>query len=141
MRDGRCSCSKDCISPAKHPRVKGGFKAATTDPEVIRAWWAKWPDANIGIATGRVSGIIVYDIDGDEGRATLAAARGQGMLPPTPYVITSRGFHLYYRLLDPESGEISCSTGGGLDIRADGGYVVAPPSVHATGHVYRWGKP
>jgi len=139
IRDGRCTCDRDCgKNAAKHPRVKGGFKVATTDPKQITDWWTRWPDANIGIATGRVSGIIVLDIDGREGLSllnTLVAANGR--LPRTPRVQTSRGWHLYFRL--PASGiAIPCSAGGGLDVRGDGGYVVAPPSIHVSGHVYRW---
>lgn len=52
--DGSCSCRKpDCGSPGKHPRTAGGLKDASTDPEAIRRWWRMWPDANIGIVTGR----------------------------------------------------------------------------------------
>ena len=68
IRAGRCTCGRDCGKNAgKHPRVKGGFKVATTDARQIEAWWRKWRDANIGIATGVVSGIIVIDIDGADG--------------------------------------------------------------------------
>ena len=138
MRDGRCTCGQDCgKNAAKHPRVKRGFKAATTDVSQIKKWWRKWPDANIGIATGAVSGIVVIDIDGDNGLATLQALVNQhGPLPRTAMVKTARGWHLYFIL--PAGGTIPCSTGNGLDVRGDGGYVVAPPSVHATGHVYQW---
>ena len=135
---GRCSCGRPCgKSAGKHPRTRHGHKDASTDPRQILAWWAKWPDANIGIATGHVSGIYVLDVDGDEGFATLRAMVEENVpLKWTPMVRTSRGFHLYYRLLDPDP--IDCSTGNGLDIRADGGYVIAPPSVHPTGFVYAW---
>jgi putative DNA primase/helicase len=65
VRDGRCSCGHDCGKNAgKHPRLKGGFKVATTDAAQIEAWWRKWPDANIGIATGAISGVVVVDVDG-----------------------------------------------------------------------------
>jgi hypothetical protein len=138
MRNGRCSCNRDCGKTAgKHPRVAGGFKAATADPEQILAWWRKWSDANIGIATGAVSGIIVLDVDGAEGHAALQKLIAKhGPLPRTPVVKTARGWHLYYGL--PPGKVISCSTGGGLDVRGEGGYVVAPPSVHASEHIYHW---
>jgi hypothetical protein len=59
VREGRCSCGHDCgKNAAKHPRVKGGYKAATTDPEQIKAWWSKWSDGNIGIATGYASRLV-----------------------------------------------------------------------------------
>jgi putative DNA primase/helicase len=62
--DGTCSCKNpDCQSPAKHPLTPNGFKDATTNPKIISEWWTKWPSANIGIATGAVSGIVVVDID------------------------------------------------------------------------------
>jgi putative DNA primase/helicase len=139
VQNGRCTCGRDCGKDAgKHPRVKGGFKVATTDARQIEAWWRKWPDANIGIATGLVSGIIVFDVDGPEGETALQElVRKYGPLPQAPMVKTGRGRHLYFR--PPASGiAIPCSAGGGLDLRGDGGYVVAPPSVHRTGVVYRW---
>jgi len=139
VRNGPCSCGQDCGKDAgKHPRVKGGFKVATTDPKQIRAWWTKWPDANIGIATGAVSGIVVIDIDGPGGLAMLKQLESElGPLPSTPTVKTARGWHRYFK--SPASGPaIPCSAGDGLDVRGDGGYVVAPPSLHASGHVYKW---
>jgi len=138
VRGGACSCGRSCDSPGKHPRVKGGFKTATIDPAQIGAWWAKWPYANIGIATGAISGLVVIDIDGPEGLAMLQGLVVQhGPLPRAPTVKTARGWHHYFKPL--ASGiAIPCRAGGGLDVRGDGGYVVAPPSVHATGHVYRW---
>jgi putative DNA primase/helicase len=139
MRDGRCTCGQDCGKNAgKHPRVKGGFKVATTDTRQIEAWWRKWPDANIGIATGAASGIVVFDIDGATGRATLQRlVEEHGQMPRTAIAKTERGWHLYFAMPCPCT-PIPCSTGDGLDVRGDGGYVVAPPSRHASGHVYRW---
>jgi hypothetical protein len=139
VQDGRCTCGRDCGKNAgKHPRVKGGFKVATADPRQIEAWWRKWPDANIGIATGAVSGIVVIDIDGATGRATLQRLVAQyELLPRTEHVKTARGWHLYFAM-PPTCPPIPCSTGDGLDVRGDGGYVVAPPSRHASGHVYQW---
>ena len=72
IRDGHCTCRRDCGKNAgKHPAVTGGFKVATTDARQIVAWWSKWPDANVGIATGAVSGLVVVDIDGINGLAFL----------------------------------------------------------------------
>jgi hypothetical protein len=139
IHNGRCTCGRDCGKNAgKHPRVAGGFKAATTNASQIEAWWRKWPDANIGIATGSTSGIVVIDIDGAGGLAALQSLVAQfGTLPRTLIVKTSRGWHLYFRA--PASGiPIPCSADGGLDVRGDGGYAVAPPSVHVSGHVYEW---
>src|SRR5580704_17594649 len=67
MRDGQCSCgNKTCGSPAKHPRSKHGEKDATNDRGEMEQWWRRWPDANIGIATGP-SGLVALDIDGPDG--------------------------------------------------------------------------
>lgn len=142
MREGRCTCGQDCgKNAAKHPRVKGGYKAATTDPEQIKAWWVKWSTANIGIATGRDSRLVVLDVDGSQGLMMLRALIAQHEpFPRTATVKTARGWHIWFRY--PESlSAIPCSAGAGLDVRGDGGYCIAPPSVHATDHVYDWCEP
>lgn len=131
--EGKCACGRECASPGKHPRVKGGFKAATIEREGAEAWWTKWPQANVGIATGSRSGLLVLDTDGREGIEKLKAELGQ--LPPTLLSFTGRGVHLLYKCTE----YVKCSSGGGLEVRGDGGYVVAPPSVHVSGKAYRWG--
>jgi putative DNA primase/helicase len=135
-----CTCGKACASPGKHPRVKGGFKAATVAPAQIEAWWGRWPDANIGIATGTVSGLIVFDLDGAQGLDIfrMLCAGHTPVAPPALWVKTGRGLHLYYGLA-PGEGIIPCSSGNGLDVRGDGGYVLAPPSRHPSGAIYAWG--
>ena len=141
VRNGRCSCGRECRSPGKHPRVKRGFKDATTDHTQIESWWKRWPDANVAIATGAVSGLLVLDIDGLAGLAKLKALIAENeLLPRTLVVKTARGFHIWLRM--PDNGKsIPSRTFNGLDVRGDGGYVVAPPSVHASGHVYRFYEP
>lgn len=142
--DGGCSCGRpDCDRPGKHPRwhhrlITAGLNDASTDPAVLRRWWSRWPAANVGLRTGvRVD---VCDVDSDEGRRAvsdlLAAQEGW---PSPPAVRTgSGGWHLYFaatgignrvRLLP------------GVDWRGRGGYVVAPPSLHASGRRYRWRRP
>ena len=116
----------------KTPLTPNGFKDATTDPIQINRWWEKWPDANIGIATG--SGLIVLDVDGEKGRESLAKLSD---LPATLQVSTGKGEHYYFRAGSPVRSNQG-KLGDGLDIRAEGGYVVAPPSVHPSGHVYSW---
>ena len=67
-----CSCGRlDCSSPGKHPRIKTGadHSAASTDAEQISQWWSLWPDANIGLVTGRRSGLLVVDVDPRHGGA------------------------------------------------------------------------
>src|SRR5207245_3375939 len=62
--DGSCACGKPgCMNWGKHPRTRHGLKDACCDERVIRAWWSQWPSANVAIATGSVSGVVVLDID------------------------------------------------------------------------------
>jgi putative DNA primase/helicase len=127
----------------KIPLTKHGVKDATTDPDTIRRWWAQWPDANIGIACGP-SRLVVVDLDGPEALAawgdlalrynirydTLTAHTGGG------------GFHLIYRAPDGlRIGNSSGKLGPHIDTRGDGGYIVAPPSIHPSGETYTWENP
>src|SRR5438132_12694742 len=74
---------------------KHGYKDATRDPEQINRWWSEYPDANVAIATGKVSDVVVIDVDGEPGAKTLAELeRKQGQLPQTLTVTTARGKHL-----------------------------------------------
>jgi hypothetical protein len=137
IRNGTCSCRKlECTSPGKHPLTKNGLKDATNDPTTIHRWCDKSPDANIGIVTGRISGLFVLDSDGDEGEAWLRGYEAEhGALPETGCVKTGRGRHLYFKY--PKDGPaIQGINTGKLDIKADGGYVVAAPSRHVTGRRY-----
>src|SRR5206468_5520695 len=68
---GRCTCGAECSSPGKHPRIKGWQKSASTDAAQIQAWYTEWPNSNIGIVTGPESGLIVLDVDGDDGERSL----------------------------------------------------------------------
>jgi putative DNA primase/helicase len=135
IRNGRCACGTACGRDAgKHPigwLVPHGVHDATTNESTIRRWWTDEPNANIGIATGAVSGIIVLDVDGEDGEASLAALeREHGPLPETPTVLTGKGRHLYFAHPGvPVPNRVRVALG--LDVRGDGGYVVAPPSIHA----------
>ncbi len=116
----------------KKPLTKHGFKDATTDPEQIKAWWAETPDANIGMPTGKASGIFVLDIDPRHGGdASLQAIIAQyGTLPETQRVRTGGGGeHIYLANPDIQIRNSAGKLGAGLDIRCEGGYVVVPPSV------------
>ena len=142
MSGGRCTCGKaDCSSPGKHPRTIHGLKDATRDPNRIAAWWGQWPDANVMAVTGAVAGIWVLDIDPDNGGAkTLAELEvTHGTLPPTVEVLTGGGGrHLYFRHPGNTVRNSAGKIGPGVDVRGDGGYVIAPPSNHASGSQYRW---
>jgi len=144
---GRCRCGmSDCSSPGKHPLTRRGVKDATTNGEVIAGWWKRWPDANLGLANGRTSGMVVVDVDPPEGEHSLTRLRDAGYeLPETAMVRTgSGGFHLYYAAPGIPVGNTAGRLPGvslelpGIDLRAEGGYVVAPPSVHASGSRYVW---
>ena len=111
-----------------------GFLDATRDPAVIRDWWQRAPKANIGIVTG--GGRFVIDLDDSDAVSWFANASGRhGGAPKTLTTRTSRGFHVFFAC----GVEVPNSAGRlapGADIRGDGGYVVAAPSIHPSGHVY-----
>ena len=136
-KDGSCSCgSNACRSKGKHPRTVNGVKDATTNQAMIRAWWSKNPKANVGIAMGKVSGMWCVDVDprngGDESILKLQLENDD--LPNTRHVITGGGGEHYFFKYDNNirNGKLV----EGVDIKSDGGYVVAPPSVHASGANY-----
>jgi hypothetical protein len=132
---GGCTCgSPTCKNPGIHPRTPHGVKDATTDAAIIDAWWRRWPDANIGIATGQVSGVAVLDVDDLEALKDLEAEHGP--LPETVTATTGRGIHAYFRC--PPGGLRSRVVPPGVELRADGSYVVAPPSQHWSGRQYAW---
>jgi hypothetical protein len=121
--------------------VPKGLRGASTDQRQILRWWGSRPEANIGLVTGAVSRLLVLDVDGDEGRASLAALEQEhGQLPRGVCVRTPRGGeHRYFRF--PQSGNVGNSAGRlgpGLDVRGEGGYVVAPPSTNGTGAAYEF---
>lgn len=135
LAGGVCSCQDgaECESPGKHPRISRGFKAATTDPRKVTAWWTRWPAANVGIPTGERSGLLVIDVDPRHGgTASLEALEAKhGELPATKTTKTgSGGRHIMLKYPAGEKIGNSAGTklGEGLDVRGEGGYIVAPPS-------------
>lgn len=126
----------------KTPLIPGGFKAATKDAGQARKWWTQWPDANIGMATGAVSGFSILDVDkkdGIDGWETLRQLEEtHGKLPVTRQVTTPRGgAHLWFA--HQEGWHCSTSKlGPCLDTRGDGGYVIIPPSKGINGGAYEW---
>jgi len=140
--NGQCSCgSPKCKAKGKHPRFKWMEQQKTPHTvEELTKIWTKYPKSGIGIVTGPVSGILVLDIDGDEGLESLESV---GLpfedLPVSPTVKTGGGgLHIYYRY--PESGDAQTKAGvlSKVDIRGKGGFVVAPPSTHLSGKQYEW---
>jgi Bifunctional DNA primase/polymerase, N-terminal len=136
---GGCTCpDRACPDPGKHPRLRGWQRLAAVDPAVVGEWWRRWPDANLGLTTGRRFDVL--DVDGDEGvealRAALSIAPAEH---PGPMARTGGGgWHLLYRFtgLGNRVGLLP-----GVDWRGSGGLIVAPPSHHASGHRYRWVRP
>jgi hypothetical protein len=144
--NGKCSCRKQACGDqsGKHPRRHKvwlrSFKDAATCDGLIELQWEQWPGANIGILTGSQSGLLVLDIDprngGYESLADLNKRYGE--IPRGPRAHTGGGgLHIYTR---HPAGTIKSATGvwPGIDVIADGAYVVAPPSLHASGHQYQW---
>ena len=139
LRGEGCSCGRiACPAVGKHPRTRCGVKDATLEEARICAWWARWPEANIGLDVGG-AGLIIIDIDPQHGgrvadlplpaqaRETVTVRTGGG------------GYHLYYRA--PPDVDISNSgvlLPEGIDVRSTGGYVVLPPSRHSSGERYQW---
>lgn len=122
----------------KTPRTQHGCKDATTDTAQVEAWWRAIPDANIGLATGQ--GILVIDVDGPEGEASLGLLEDlHGPLPRTPAQTTGKGRH-FLLSVDPaiEVRNTAGKLGEKIDTRGDGGYVVVAPSVHPSGAEYKW---
>ncbi len=119
-----------------------GVYEATRDIEKLTRAWKRQPRANVAIATGRVSGLVVLDIDprhsGDLELAKLEAQHEK--LPDTPEVVTgSGGRHFYFKYPSDPPARWPKQLAPGVDIKADGGYVVAPPSIHPeTGQLYEW---
>ena len=123
----------------KKPLCANGFKSATTDIEQLQEWNKKFPDCNIGIPTGHINGLLVVDVDGEQGFKSLAQLEQLHSKLIAPTVITGKGKHLYFKM--PVNTDIKSSVSkiaNHIDIRANGGYVVAPPSIHINGNQYIW---
>lgn len=130
-----------CVPGAKRPLAAHGYKDATTDAAAIRAWWGRWPHANIGIATG-AAGLVVVDCDQKNGKRGLDEWRELraelGLDDNTPTVETpSGGLHVYYRANGHAVASGTDKLAVGVDVKAVGGYVVAPPSRTPQGE-YGW---
>lgn len=142
-QSGGCGCRQpDCDNVGKHPisyLVPHGLHDATTSPSDVEAWWKTVPRANVGIRTGAESGLVVVDVDGQTGTEALhTLADRHGRFDALWVRTGSGGWHAYLAhpgLAVPNSTR---RLGPGLDIRGDGGYVVAPPSRHASGEMYQW---
>jgi hypothetical protein len=116
------------------------YQSRRSSEAEIEAWFRQWPDANIGVVTGEVSNLVVLDVDPQHGGAESLRELEQknGVLPPTVQAVTGGGGrHLYFGFpLHPLRNRAGLAPG--LDLRAEGGMVVVPPSVHPSGRAYQW---
>lgn len=149
--DGSCDCGDSaCKSPGKHPRTDHGVKQATTDADQIAAWWGQWSNANIGVATGKESGIFVVDYDknksGDDRLCGMEAfdqdsAKFAEVRDTLQIQSGSGGRHAIFQY--PKEVQIGCRNKinhSHVDVRGDGGYIIAPPSLHQSGNLYQWAQ-
>ena len=130
--DGRCDCGKAACNAGKHPWTRRGFKDATTDRAKIEAAFLDRPSANVAVITGVASGLLVVDVDPRNGGQQ--SLRGLHMPPTLTNRTGGAGLHYLYRIteaLPKLSGALP-----GVDLQADGAYVVMPPSLHISGRRY-----
>ncbi len=134
-----CSCVHKCSSPYKHPRTRNGLEDATTDEATIRRWWGRGPHSNIGIATGARSGLVVLDVDGAEGLDNWDELEQRHGSTPSSFLVTTPrgGVHLYLSHPGRHVPNSASKLAPNIDVRGDGGYVVAPPSRSADGRGWR----
>jgi putative DNA primase/helicase len=137
------------VRPDKKPYTPNGLYDASNDPAVVTRWWTQFPNAAIGLRTGAESGVIVLDVDiGKDGFETLARQTAEhGALPETIASITGGGGRHYFfnhpgtPVRNTVGRTDESPLGRGLDFRGDGGYVILPPSKHASGNLYAWETP
>lgn len=161
-QSGTCECGEAaCDRPGKHPRVRWTRDATVAEGDVV-SWWSQWPTANIGLPTGAASGLVVVDLDlaelevtGADGVAQLVIEDGEAELSQVlerelgagwdakrlrELALTSRtgsgGTHVFLR--DPGGVGTVTRWLPAVDLRGDGGYVLLPPSRHASGGTYAW---
>jgi hypothetical protein len=148
-RDGCCACGKPAggrHKPGKHPigkLVPNGYKNATRDLEQIRDWWRRYPEANVGVVMGDNSNAFTIDLDGARAHELLDDVRKANNAPLIKTLISQSGrgpdgHHVVFNM--PPGLDIGRVTRKdiGVDIIGNGGYIVAPPSNHISGGVYKW---
>lgn len=137
----QCSCnSQGCTSPGKHPRTQRGATEATTNQATIFNWWKEWPNANIGVATGSKSGIAVIDLD-TKTEGPLHWQELQDIHGPVETLTTitgSGGAHWIFKAPSEGLRSTAGQIAKGIDTRAEGGYIIVPPSNHLSGQTYEW---
>lgn len=141
LPDG-CSCnSQTCPNKGKHPRITGFYRCATLDMSQILQWASFWPQSNVGMPTGHPWRYVVIDVDPRHGgeRSLDDLQRKFGFFPPTIETITgSGGRHYFFNTPKVELQNSSGKIAPGVDVRGHHGFVVVPPSLHASGNRYEW---
>lgn len=148
----RCECGDaDCVENGpnhkhvgKHPCPKAWQKKASDDPDVVRDWWRRFTQRNIGMVMGGAGRLVAVDVDGPDGRASVAALDAtHGPMPITLSSASGRddgGEHRIFRL--PEHLDIKRIKNRkflpGLDVKANNGQIACAPSEHNTGRIYTW---
>ncbi|MGO3153453.1 MAG: bifunctional DNA primase/polymerase [Galactobacter sp.] len=127
-----------CVPGGKRPLTERGFHDATTDPEVVAAWWRRHPAANIGVPTGAVSGVVVVDVDIHgpvDGFDAFRRAHNAGLVGGWKILVStpSGGMHAYYPATAAPSQRSWQAARAGIDFRGDGGYIIVPPSAINSG--------
>lgn len=126
-----------CKSPGKTPLVPWKeYQEHLPSEDDVRLWYRRWPTANIGLATGAVSGVVVIDAD-SESAIQFVLGRGEGELASAPMVTTGKGAHWYVEHPGEDVHNFARKWPG-VDFRGDGGYVLVPPSLHYSGRRYAW---
>ena len=126
-----------CRPGGKEPITAHGFKDSSRDISQINEWWSKHPEANIGIATGGLSGgLCVVDVDGDAGIEWIRAQENRHGEINTALSLTGKGYQYWFKSERPIKSRVRLAPE--IDIRSEGGYVVAPPSLHPNGRSYAW---
>lgn len=125
----------------KRPLIKWqDYQQRLATEDEIRAWYTRWPDANVGAVTGSISGIVVLDVDPRHG-GNESLKNWQRQYGPMPNTVEAQtgggGRHIYFT---HPGGVIHNRAGiaAGIDLRGDGGCIVLPPSIHSSGHTYNW---
>jgi len=126
---------KFLIGQCKLPLVKWKeFQSRLPTKEEVTSWFTQWPDASIGVVTGPISDLVVFDLDSQK---AFDYAKAQGGFPETVRVKTGKGEHVWVKhpgfFIKPDVNKKL-----DMDIRGDGGFVVAPPSFHGSGNQYQW---
>ncbi len=121
----------------KRPLVKWQpYQKQVPTEEQINDWWTRWPDANIGMATGRISCLVVVDCDSEE--ATRRFVDTYPEVQDTSQAETGRGRHFFFQWEAGIRYDARKIFGKEIDVRGEGGFVILPPSLHANGKLYRW---